>query len=401
MALVVAAVDGLEAINDSYGHEEVDQLLSDVAIRMKGALGANETLARLQGARFALVCEELAEPYDALAAAQRVREAVEGSFRIGVTETFVTMSFGIAFLTDPEGGAEILIRDANAALNAAGKRGRGELEIFSGDLRTEVVGRLSIESDLRRAVERSELELLYQPVVHLGTGDPLFIEALLTWRHPSEGLLEDAEFMPLAKTAGLVGAIYQWTLGQVCRQAVAWERSTNRKVRMSVNILSPSEVGDEDLAVSVSSALADAQLEPDRLYLEMPVHVLSEKNGDSGEIVRSLHDRGVRIIVSGAGRDFESLRHIGKLPVDLLKIDEDFVAGLGKRPEDYIVIEAIIRVAQMVSSEAVAVGVETEEQLSALKKLGCNLAQGPLFSEAVDAASIEKLFKQRKRKWGF
>ena len=400
MAVIVVSVDGFEAVNDSHGHEVADQLLSEVASRMKGAIRPNETLARLQGARFLLICEELAEAYDALAIAQRVRESIEGSFRLGMTEALVTLSFGIAFLTDPEARPGTLIRDANAALNVASKRGRGELEIFSGDLRTEVVGRLAIESDLRQALDRNELELLYQPVIHLGTGDPLFVEALITWQHPSKGVLEAPEFLPLAKSAGLTGSIYQWALAQACRQTVSWERSTKLKIRTSVNVLSLSELGPEDLAMSVSSALSGAQLESDRLYLEIPAHVLSTNSDGSEETIRSLHDLGVRIIVNGVGRDFESLRHIGQLPIDLLKIEKDFVAGLGERPEDYILVEAIIRVSQMVSSEAVAVGVETEQQLSALKKLGCNLAQGPLFSEPASPDAIENLLKRRKRKWG-
>jgi diguanylate cyclase (GGDEF)-like protein/PAS domain S-box-containing protein len=389
VAVLFLDVDHFKLINDSLGHAAGDELLTAVAPRLKDTLRPGDTVARFGGDEFGVLIEDLADERDAITVAENISAAFTKPFVLNGVEHFVTASIGIALAPDGSERPQALIRDADAAMYRAKERGRGRYELFDQEMRARALERLKLENELRKALGSEELRVLYQPVVSLKTGAIIAVEALLRWQHPGRGLMAPEEFILVAEESGLIEPIGRWVLEEACRQTSTWQRANPDAppVGISVN-LSARQLGQRDLPEVVSRCLRDSGLHPASLSLEITETALVEDSASTTEILESLRTMGVHIVIDDFGTGYSSLGYLKRFPLDSLKVDRSFVEGLGAQQESTAIVNAIVAMAGALSIDVVAEGVETQVQLSELKRLGCAFAQGYYFAAPLPAAEI-------------
>jgi diguanylate cyclase (GGDEF)-like protein len=395
VAVLFLDLDQFKLVNDSLGHEAGDNLLKAVAPRLQDTMRSGDTVSRFGGDEFGVLLEELSSELDATHAAERIAAALARPFIVGEREHFVTASVGIAIGGKgdmPEG----LIRDADAAMYRAKDRGRGRYEIFDGAMRARAVEHLRIENDLRRAVERDELRLHYQPVVSLQDGSIRAVEALLRWEHPERGLIGPAEFLSIAEEGGLIVPVGRWVLERACRQAAAWHaaRPDSAPIGISVN-LSARQLTDPGLRDEVANLLAGTGIEPMSLSLEATERALIEETAELEETMRELKALGCRLLLDDFGTGFSSLGHLKRFPLDGVKVDRSFIERLGAERADIAIIRAIVQIADDLDLSVIAEGVETESQLQQVVALGCGYAQGHYFARPLPAGEMGELLEAR------
>jgi diguanylate cyclase (GGDEF)-like protein/PAS domain S-box-containing protein len=388
LAVLFADVDRFKLVNDSLGHDAGDRLLVVLARRLRDVLRPGDTLARFGGDEFAMLCEDVREG-EVSGIAGRIMDALAEPFVVGPGEVFVSMSVGVALSADTDARPTGLLRDADAAMYLAKDRGRARFEVFDEAMRDESTERLVMENALRRASERGELRALYQPIIRLSDGAMIAAEALVRWDHPERGLLEASKFVPLAEETGIIVSIGAWMLEEACRSATTWP-GNGQKPAVSVN-LSARQLGQADLVDTVGAALAHSGLDPDRLWLEITESTLMDDADTAVAALRSLRALGVHLSVDDFGTGYSSLAYLRRFPVDSLKVDQSFVAGLTDDPEDSAIVEAVVSMAHSLRLSVVAEGVETDEQLARLRDLGCELAQGFYFAAPVPTSALEPL----------
>ena len=386
MAVLFADVDRFKVVNDSLGHDVGDRLLVALARRLRDVLRPGDTLARFGGDEFAVLCEDVPEG-DVFRIAERMMDALGEPFVVAGREVFVSVSVGIAVTHDPDQRPHALLRDADAAMYLAKDRGRARFEVFDEAMRDQSTERLLLENALRRAPQRGELRALYQPIVRLADGAMVACEALVRWVHPERGLLEAAQFVPLAEETGIIVPIGGWVLEEACRQAASWPGDGTAPA-VSVN-LSARQLSRADLVDGVAQALTASGLDPDRLWLEITESVLMEDADTAVDVLGRLRALGVHLCVDDFGTGYSSLAYLRRFPVDALKVDRSFVAGLGKDPEDSAIVEAVVSMAHSLRLSVVAEGVETDDQLARLRDLGCEPAQGFYFAAPVPATALD------------
>jgi len=302
------------------------------------------------------------------------------------------VSIGVALADHPACSPHVLIRDADAALYHAKERGRGRFEVFDQMMRTRTVERLGLENELRRALERAQLQVVYQPMVSLADRSIRSLEALVRWEHPNRGLIPPAEFIPVAEECGMIEPIGEFVLQSSCSQVARWqaEYPRHRGLGVSVN-LSARQFRHPELHRVVAGALARSRLAPASLSLEITESVLLEEPDSVSEQIRQLAAQGVRFVLDDFGTGYSSLAYLGRLPIDGLKIDRAFVEMLGSDRRSSEITTAIVRMAQALSIEVIAEGIKNERQLDTLRELGCELAQGYYISPPLTAAAVETL----------
>jgi diguanylate cyclase (GGDEF)-like protein/PAS domain S-box-containing protein len=391
-AILALDLDRFKLVNDSLGHKVGDELLAAAAPRLKQAVRSTDTVARFGGDEFGILLEEIGGEHDAIDMAQRIAAVFTRPFVLDGNEHFVTTSIGIALA---EGGelAEDLIRDADAAMNRAKERGRARYELFDEGMRGRAISRLRVENDLRRALEREELTLDYQPLVSLRDLSIESVEALIRWEHPERGRIPPVDFVPVAEENGLIEPIGRWVLDHACRQAARWYRDRPDEPPISISVnLSAVQVANRGLAETVAAALRGTGLEPALLSLEITESVmLGDAEGELSEVLAELKDIGVRLVLDDFGTGYSSLSYLTRLPLDALKVDRSFIDGLGTEPRDTAITEAIVAMSHALSLQVVGEGAETELQVAELTRLGCDCVQGFHFSRPVPAHEMTRM----------
>jgi diguanylate cyclase (GGDEF)-like protein/PAS domain S-box-containing protein len=392
VAVVLLDIDNFKLVNDSLGHSAGDELLMEIAPRLEGALRPGDTIARLGGDEFVVLLEQIPNERAAASIAERMVAAFEFPFELSAGEHFAKASLGIALACDSDRQSASLVRDADAAMYQAKSHGRGRFEVFDRAMRIRTVARLSLENDLRRALERDELRIAYQPIVSLQDSSIVSVEALLRWQHPERGLVRPDEFIPIAEESGLIEPIGSWVLEAACSQAAQWHaaRPDSRPVGISIN-LSVRQLTQRDLEATVAKALELTGIEPASVCLEITESVLLDEPASVSETIRRVARLGVRFVLDDFGTGYSSLAYLTQLPIDGLKVDRSFVEALGSEERSTAITTAIVRMAQALSVEVIAEGVETERQLEALRSLQCELAQGFHFFRPLSAEAVTEL----------
>jgi diguanylate cyclase (GGDEF)-like protein len=389
-ALLFIDLDEFKLVNDRLGHDAGDQLLCAVGERLNGVVRASDTVSRVGGDEFLVLCEDLAGGREAVELAERLLACLEGPFTLSGRQQRVTASIGLA-LSRGQGGADALIRDADAAMYRAKERGGGRCEVFDEAMRDWSRRWREAEADLRRGLDAGEFFNLYQPIVSAADGVILGFEALVRWRHPNEGIVPPIDFIPTAEQSGLIVELGEWVLRRACADATEWVvPGATVPLRVSVNV-SPRQLTDPGLVATVAAALQVSGLEPDRLSLELTESALIEDAESTLQILSDLKALGVRLELDDFGTGYSSLTYARQFPIDALKIDRSFVDGLGTSPEDSAIVSAVISMGRALGLHVVAEGVETEEQVRQLRIMGCRLAQGYLFSRPVPVADALEL----------
>ena len=391
VAVLFVDLDRFKVVNDSLGHSAGDALLVTTAERLSAAVRPQDTVARFGGDEFTVLCDGLTEGEGAVGVAERILEAMAAPVHVGGAELHATASIGIAYGSGPDTTPEALVRDADAAMYRAKRRGKSRVEIFDDALRADATAHLDVENGLRRALEREELHVLYQPKVELATGRIHGAEALVRWERPGIGLVSPAEFIPIAEETGMIVEIGAWVLRTACAQAVEWTKRWPTAPLVAVN-LSARQLGDPKLVPMVVDVLATTRLAPRQLCLEITESTLMDDADGCVEALRRLRSLGVRLAIDDFGTGYSSLSYLQRFPVTELKVDRSFVSPLHAGGEEQIaIVEAIVGLAHALRLTVVAEGVETGEQASIVTELGCALGQGFLWSRPVDAAAVEAL----------
>ncbi|MGH2867577.1 MAG: putative bifunctional diguanylate cyclase/phosphodiesterase [Solirubrobacteraceae bacterium] len=392
-AVLFLDIDRFNLVNDSLGHDVGNELLAATAPRLRQAVRSSDTIARFGGDEFGILLEEIEGEQDAIDMAQRIAAVFTRPFVLEGDEHFVTTSIGIALAQGGEQAAD-MVRDADAAMNRAKERGRARYELFDEGLRGRALSRLRVENDLRRALERDELTLDYQPLVSLQDFSIVGVEALIRWEHPERGRIAPLDFIPVAEENGLIEPIGRWVLEHACRQAARWyrDRPDSPPLSMAVN-LSAVQIANRNLADTVSGALRGAGLDPACLSLEITESVMLADAEGLTEALNALKAIGVRLVLDDFGTGYSSLSYLTRLPLDVLKVDRSFIDGLGTEPRDTAITEAIVAMSHALSLRVVGEGAETGLQVAELNRLGCDYVQGYHFSRPVPALAISHMLE--------
>ncbi|HEX6459663.1 MAG TPA: EAL domain-containing protein [Thermoleophilaceae bacterium] len=384
VSVIFVDLDRFKLVNDTLGHAEGDKLLFDVAARIRGCLRRAETAARLGGDEFAILLEEARDEMAAAHVAQRVASALREPFMLGDREVFVTCSIGIAVGTVED--AETLLRNADVAMYRAKGRGKDRYEIFEPEMHAEVMDRLALESELRRAVKGDELELHFQPAFKLESGEVLGVEALVRWRHPERGLLPPGVFIPLAEESGLILPLGRWVLDEACRQAAAWQ-PLHPRLQVAVN-LSAWQLEQPDIVDEVAAVLERWQLPPRTLVLELTETLLMHDTEATIAKLQALKELEVRIAIDDFGTGYSSLQYLQRFPIDVLKIPKPFVDELAEEGSSGVLASIILDLCRRMDLGTVAEGIETEKQAQRLRELGCPWGQGFAFAKPMPVREL-------------
>ncbi|HEV2761659.1 MAG TPA: EAL domain-containing protein, partial [Pyrinomonadaceae bacterium] len=394
-AVLFLDLDRFKNVNDSLGHTVGDQMLVALARRLEGCLRANDSVARLGGDEFALLLNGIDGGADAIRVAERVQQELAQPFALSGHEVFAAGSIGIALSTTGYSNEEDVLRDADTVMYRAKAQGKS-FEVFDSAMHARVVAQMRLENDLRRAVERREFRVFYQPIVSLSTGRITGLEALARWQHPERGLVAPGEFIPVAEETGLITAVGQQVLEEACARMSAWHRLSplHAGLRLSVN-LSGRQFAQADLFDRIERVVAATGLDPRCLQLEITESVMIENARTITSMIDELRELGIELAIDDFGTGYSSLAYLHRFPVKTLKIDRSFIsrAGGGRADNDEIV-RTIILLARNMGKEVVAEGVETAEQLTRLRDLECAYGQGYVFARPRDAAATERLLRK-------
>jgi diguanylate cyclase (GGDEF)-like protein len=382
-------LDRFKLFNDSRGHAAGDILLRGVAERLQMAIRPGDTVARFGGDEFVVVCDELADETEALRVGERVLRSVREPFAVGPEEVFLSASLGIA-LAEADSDADALLGDADAAMYRAKLRGRSRCEVFDHTMRQEAASRVATQGALHRALERDELRIVYQPVVSLASGSVVAAEALVRWLHPERGFVPPADFVPLAEESGLIVPIGSWVLETAVRHWAGWRSRHPERLPPVLHVnLSPRQLHQQEFLGFVHHVLTRYRMEPGQVCVELTETVLMEDLERRRSPLSELRDLGVRIALDDFGTGYSSLTYLKRFPVDCIKIDQSFVAGVAGDTFDAAIVQSVVDLAHAVGLSVVAEGVETPEQLAKLRQLGCDQAQGYLFSRPRPAQDLD------------
>ncbi len=393
LAVLFLDLDRFKAINDTLGHNVGDQLLKIAAERLRSCVRDCDTVARLGGDEFTIIVDDIMEVQDAAVVAQKILDTLSQPYNLHGHEVFISVSVGITLYPTDDESADNLLRNADSAMYRAKEYGRNNYQFYVADMNVKARARLMLESSLRRALDRGEFTLYYQPRVDLFSGRVIGAEALLRWRHPEIGLVPPAEFIPILEETGMIIPVGDWVLRQASKQNRAWQDMGLPPIRMAVN-LSVRQFIQKDLAESVLRVLEQVGLAPEYMELEITEDLLLEHNQTNIITLTKLRNQGIHISIDDFGTGYSSLSYLKRLPIDTLKIDQSFVRDIDTDPDNKAIASAIIAMAGSLHLNVLAEGVETDEQLAFLRAQGCNEIQGFSFSHPLPADEFERLLRE-------
>ncbi|KAA3648184.1 MAG: EAL domain-containing protein [Chloroflexi bacterium] len=396
-------IDQFKLVNDSLGHNMGDELLMQIAQRLKVCLRSIDTVARLGGDEFVILLEDVGDPEDisdTIHVANRVLSEISRPFRLGDHEVFTSTSIGISFGSIGYSNPEDILRDADIAMYRAKDMGKARYEIFDQSMHVLAVRRMQMEMDLRKAIERREFLVHYQPFISLETGKISGFEALVRWQHPTRGVVPPGDFIPLAEDTGLIIPIGLFVLKEACRQMKLWHElfPNHEALTISVN-LSPKQFSQPDLVYQINRILEDTHLDPKCLELEITESAIIESQEVAANILEQLIERGIQLHMDDFGTGYSSLSYLHRFPFHSLKIDRSFVSKINGGNENVEIVQAIVGLAKSLGLKIVAEGVETERQLDCLKSMACNMGQGFLFSKPIEAGPAAELIQAQSDGW--
>jgi diguanylate cyclase (GGDEF)-like protein len=390
LAVLFIDLDHFQKVNDALGHAVGDRVLLDVSSRLKACVRSHDTVARIGGDEFVLILEGIAVLDEAEEVAKQILATVSEPIVMEGKEFFITPSIGIAVYPFDDDDVNSLLKKANSAMYKAKNAGRNTYRYFTESVRQQLASRFSIENALRRALERDEFELHYQPVVQANTGKILAVEALLRWQSADVGAISPMEFVPMLEESGLIIPVGQWVLEHACLQNVLWQRKGICDLKMNVN-MSAKQLLHKNLIKQVNEALDNSGLRPHLLDVEITESLLIDDFSNTIQILDLLNETGVSLSVDDFGTGYSSLSYLKRMPVDTLKIDQSFVRDITVNIDDAAIVEAICALSKSLRFKVTAEGVEDSQQLALLQRVGVNAVQGYLFSRPMPAAELEAL----------
>ena len=394
LAVLVIDIDDFTKLNDALGHRVGDALLRQVATRLIDTVRTSDLVARVGSDEFAVVLGRLRQLDDAERVATKLGELLSEPYEVDAEQITATVSIGVAGFPADGAGPEMLLRNADAALSYAKSRGKAHVQLFEPRMNADLLERLQLEAALRRAIDRREFEVHFQPRINLSTGKVVGAEALLRWRHPEKGMLEPGAFIMVAEDAGLMQPIGEIVLGAACKAARGWNTAGLGEILVSVN-LSPREFRGRSLLPMVSQALIDSGLDAERLEVEITESSLMRDLDKAEQVLVGLQTMGVRIALDNFGTGYSSLSNLRRFPLNALKIDGQFVRAAPDDEADARIVAALVGLATGLGLHVVAEGVETEQQLKFVRNCGCDEAQGYVISRALPEAEFEQFARKR------
>ncbi|MBE9106309.1 EAL domain-containing protein [Nostoc cf. edaphicum LEGE 07299] len=392
-AVLFLDLDRFKVINDSLGHLQGDQFLIAIANRLEVCIRSTDIAARLGGDEFTILLDEIQNVSEAIKVAERIQQELTLPLELDGQEVFTTASIGIALSSTVDyDQPENLLRDADTAMYRAKALGKARYELFNQEMYTKALVRLQLENDLRRAIERHEFQLYYQPIVSLTNGRLIGFEALIRWQHPERGLISPTDFIPLVEETGMIVEVGYWTLYEACRQMQSWQVShpTNSLEKISVN-LSVKQFSQRDLIEHIGEILHSTGLDADSLMLEITESAIMENGDEANAALSEFRKMGIKLSIDDFGTGYSSLSRLHSFPISVLKIDRSFVSPIDANGKNLEIIETIITLAHKLGMDVTAEGVETKEQLAFLKKLNCEYGQGYFFSRPLEKAAAVAL----------
>jgi diguanylate cyclase (GGDEF)-like protein/PAS domain S-box-containing protein len=392
VAVLYLDLDGFKHINDSLGHPIGDKLLQSISKRLIGCVRESDTVSRQGGDEFVVLLSEVQHAEDASIIAKKILQEVAEAHLIDQRDLHITASIGVSVFPGDGQNAENLVKNADIAMYQAKENGPQSYRFFTRAMNVRAVERQSIEESLRRALERQEFALHYQPKIDLKTGEITGAEALLRWTHPTRGLISPAEFIPVAEDCGLILPISKWVLREACKQARAWVDAGLPPVTMAVNV-SAMDFRDDNFLERVFAVLSETGLDPQFLELELTESVLMKRAESAASVLQTLRAKGVQVAVDDFGTGYSSLSYLRKFPINALKIDQSFVHQITTTPDDTAIVTAVISMGRSLKLRVVAEGVETQEELAFLQDLQCDEAQGFYFGRPMPPKEFAGLLK--------
>ena len=393
-AVLCIDLDRFRVASASLGRQLGDDLLVVIADRLAARLSHRDAIARIGGDEFAILLEESAEAGAAYEIAEQIQTDLIGGFTISGNKVYTTASIGIVRVAGTYRGAEEILRDGEIAMYRAKARGRARSETFHPTMYWKALDLFELETDLRRAVEKSEFELHYQPIVSAVTGRVKAFESLLRWRHPSRGLQTPQSFLDLLKETGLITPVGKWIINEACTQARRWQEMRGRPIPVTIN-LGAQQFTYAGVMHTVEQAIADTGVDPRAIVLEITEDAVVEDIESARQKLAPLRERGVSVMIDDFGTGYSSLSYLRHLSIDAIKIDASFIDRIERFAEDRMIVRAIVALAHALELCVVAEGVEREEQLAALVRLECEQVQGYLIAKPVDTATATEMVRTK------
>jgi len=395
VALFIIDLDRFKNINDTLGHDAGDDLLVMVAKRLEHCTREGDTIARLGGDEFTIIMEDVKSFEDAVNISEKVLNLMKNPFDLHSHEIFVSPSIGITMYPIDETEAGNLLKNADSAMYRAKESGRNCYRFYTADMNEQLVAQMNLEAKLRRAIDKQEFVIHYQPKFNIETRELIGAEALIRWIDPEDGMISPAVFIPLAEDTGLIGAITDWVVEEACRQNSQWQQQGYEPILMALNV-SPRLLNQENIAQRIINQIICSDLAPKYVELEITEGALMEDVSKCNEILNDFKSKGIQLSIDDFGTGYSSLSYLKKFPLDTLKIDQSFVRDILQNPDDAAIVSAIIAMAKSLRLNVIAEGVETEEQLDHLAAQGCNEAQGYLLGKPVPAEEFTRFLVMKE-----